>query len=173
MPPCNRIASWGWEMSTKAIIAALLQELDRHSPAGFAVALHLRFATPAYLFQTYPQRWRDWYSSKGLVMHDPTVRWGLGNTGCIRWTDLEAIDTQGVLEMAKDHGIMNGVTVAVSNDRSRSIGSFARADREFTDEEIGVLSERVTRLHDETVGPGHLSVEDQKALTNLSVRLTH
>lgn len=160
-------------MGTKASIATLLHDLDRRSPAGFAVALHVQFATPAYLFQTYPQRWKDWYSSNGLVMHDPTVRWGLANVGSIKWADLETIDTRGVLEMAKDHGIMNGVTVAVASNRSRSIGSFARADREFEDEEISSLVEMVGRLHEETVGPRHLSDADKKSLTDLSIRLTH
>jgi LuxR family transcriptional regulator len=160
-------------VSKKAIIAELLHELDRRSPAGFAVALHLRFATPAYLFQTYPKRWRELYSAKGLVMHDPTVKWGLGNTGSVRWTELEPMDTRGVLEMAKDHGIMNGITIALSSRHSRSIGSFARADREFDDAETASLSRLLSRLHDETVGAGHLSVEDEEALTDLSVRLTH
>lgn len=160
-------------MGTKASIATLLHDLDRRSPAGFAVALHVQFATPSYLFQTYPQRWKDCYSSNGLVMHDPTVKWGLANVGSIKWTDLEAIDTRGVLEMAKDHGIMNGVTVAVASNRSRSIGSFARADREFDENEIASLVEIVGRLHEETVGPTHLSADDRKSLTDLSIRLTH
>ena len=63
-------------MTQRASIAALLHDLDQRSPAGFAIALHIRFTTPTYLFQTYPKRWLDHYSSAGLVVHDPVVRWG-------------------------------------------------------------------------------------------------
>ena len=108
-------------MTQRASIAALLHDLDQRSPAGFAIALHIRFTTPTYMFQTYPKRWMDHYSSAGLVVHDPVVHWGLHNVGHIRWTDLEAIDSKGVLEQAKDFGIMNGVAIAVVMAGSRSI----------------------------------------------------
>ena len=160
-------------MTQRASIAALLQDLDGESPAGFAIALHLRFTTPTYLFQTYPKRWMDYYSSAGLVMHDPTVHWGLSNLGHIRWADLEAIDPRGVLERAKDFGIMSGVAVAVMVSGSRSIASFARADREYDDIEIADMEDRISALHRLTGGPGHLSATDQAALTELSIKLTH
>jgi LuxR family transcriptional regulator len=160
-------------MTQTASIAALLHDLDQKSPAGFAIALHLRFTTPTYLFQTYPKRWMDYYSAAGLVMHDPTVHWGLSNLGHVRWTDLEAIDPRGVLERAKDFGIMSGVAIAVLVSGSRSIASFARADREYDDVEIADMEDRVTDLHHLTGGPGRLSATDQRALTALSVKLTH
>jgi LuxR family transcriptional regulator len=160
-------------MTQRATIAALLQDLDQRSPAGFAIALHIRFTTPTYLFQTYPRRWMDHYSAAGLVVHDPLVRWGLQNVGRKRWSDLEAIDSNGVLEQAKDYGLMNGVTVAVLIAGSRTIAGFARADREYDDTEMQELEELITRLHHETIGLGHLSARDQRALTELSIKLTH
>ena len=60
----------------RASIAAVLQDFDQRSPAGFAVALHFDFTTPTFLFQTYPKRWMDYYSAGGLVMHDPVARMG-------------------------------------------------------------------------------------------------
>jgi LuxR family transcriptional regulator len=161
------------EMTKRASIAALLHDLDQRSPAGFAIALHIRFTTPTYLFQTYPKRWMDHYSSAGLVVHDPTVHWGLSNVGHIRWTDLEPIDPMGVLEQAKDFGIMNGVAIAVVSSRSRSIASFARADREYDDEEVRELEGGLARLHQATIGLSQLSASDRQALTELSIRLTH
>ena len=161
------------DMSNRASIAALLQELDRRSPAGFAIALHIRFTTPTYLFQTYPKDWMDYYSAAGLVMHDPTVHWGFHNLGYISWTELEKIDPQGVLEKARGFGIMNGVAIAVLLERSRSIASFARADREYEEAEMQELEDLLARLHHATLHLGPLSASDQQALTELSIKLTH
>lgn len=162
----------GPNLTPRAIIAALLEDLDRCSPAGFAIALHIRFTTPTYLFQTYPRRWMDHYSATGLVVLDPTVRWGVSNVGRVRWSDLEPADEGGVLEQAKDFGIMNGVALATVAAASRSIASFARADREYHEPEIDALEETFLHLHHATLGPGVLDEHDRKALTDLSIQLT-
>ena len=129
---------------------------------------------PTYLFQTYPKRWMDQYSGSGLLVQDPTVHWGMNNVGRVRWSDLEAIDSHGVLERAKDFGIMNGVTIAVLIAGSRSIASFARADRDY--DEARSRSSR-TLLGAPAPGDarrsGELSASDRRALTELSIRLTH
>ena len=160
-------------MTKRASIAALLHDLDRRSPAGFAIALHIRFTRPTYLFQSYAKRWMEHYSSAGFVMHDPVVRWGLQNVGRIRWSELESIDSGGVLESAKDFGMMNGVGIALVISGSRSIGGFARADREFEEDEIEELEDALARLHRATIGLERLSARDQEALVQLSIRLTH
>jgi LuxR family transcriptional regulator len=157
-------------MSRKAYIAAVLRDLDLRSPAGCAIALHVRFSTPTFMFQTYPKRWLDHYSAKGLLMHDPVARWGLQNVGNIRWSALEAIDDRGVMEQARDFGLMNGVAIAIVSRGSRSIGGFARADREYDDEEIILMSQMLEALHDATEA---LSAAEREALTELSIRLTH
>lgn len=159
-------------MADPAGIAALLHDLDRRSPAGFAIGLHIRFSAPTYLFQTYPKRWLDHYSAQGLVLHDPTVRWALNNTGHILWSDLEAIDDHGVLARARDFGLMNGVAVSVVDAESRSIASFARADREHAPDEIASICCSLCSLHRQTARAAALSREQQQALTDLSVRLT-
>jgi LuxR family transcriptional regulator, quorum-sensing system regulator SdiA len=160
-------------MTQTASIAALLHDLDRRSPAGFAIALHIKFTTPRYMFQTYAQRWLDRYNSAGMLLHDPVVRWGFQNVGHVRWTDLEAIDSEGVLEEAKDFGLMNGAAVAVVRAGSRSIAGFARADRDYEDAEMRDLELLLAHLHRETVGIDRMSERDRRALTELSIRLTH
>jgi LuxR family transcriptional regulator, quorum-sensing system regulator SdiA len=161
------------ERTGRASVAALLYNLDERSPAGFAIGLHIRFTTPRYMFQSYPKRWMDHYSDSGLIVKDPTVRWGLANLGWIRWKDLEAIDEHGVLERAKDFGIMNGVTIALALESSRSIASFARSDRDYEVEEIDDLERMVADLHRATETMETLTDEDRLALKDLSVRLTH
>jgi LuxR family transcriptional regulator, quorum-sensing system regulator SdiA len=160
-------------MTLRAEIFALIEQLDQQSPSGFAIALHIRFAAPRYLFQSYPKNWMDHYSRKGLVTNDPTIRWAMGNAGRVRWSELEAIDTAGVLEQAKNFGILNGVTVAVLDDISRSIASFARADRDFDEAEMDRLEETFTKLHRATAEAERLDELDEHALKELSIRLTH
>ena len=161
------------KMPGSASIAALLSELDRRGPAGFAIALHIRFATPTYLFQSYARRWMDHYAASGLVVHDPTVAWGLNNIGHIRWSELEASDGHGVLDQAKDYGLMNGVTIAMLASGSRTIASFARADRDYDDGEIADLRSLLAELHEATLGQADLSDADKMALRRLAIRLTH
>lgn len=159
--------------SRRASVAALLRDLDARSPAGCAIGLHIRFTTPRYMFQSYPKRWIDKYSSSGLFVHDPTVGWGMSNVGWVRWHDLEDIDSHHVLELAKDYGIMNGVTIALLIEGSRSIGSFARSDRDYETSEIRELSPIFEDLHRLTLSFETLSADDRLALKDLSVRLTH
>jgi LuxR family transcriptional regulator, quorum-sensing system regulator SdiA len=154
-------------------VAALLHDLDERSPAGCAIGLHIRFSAPRYMFQSYPRRWLERYSASGFAVQDPTIRWGMSNVGSIRWCDLEAIDTQGVLERAKDFGIMNGVTIAIFIDCSRSIASFARSDREYEAGEISDLTRIFEKLHRATENVEALSDGDRAALKDLSIRLTH
>jgi len=157
----------------RASVGALLHDLDRRSPAGCAIGLHIRFTTPRYMFQSYPKRWMDQYSGAGLLVQDPTVYWGMSNVGWIRWRDLEGIDSHGVLERARDYGIMNGVTIALLIDGSRSIASFARSDRDYETPEIADLESIFEELHRATSSFEALSDDDRSALKELSVRLTH
>jgi LuxR family transcriptional regulator, quorum-sensing system regulator SdiA len=158
---------------TRVGVAALLHGLDQRSPAGCAIGLHIRFTTPRYMFQSYAERWREQYTSSGLLFRDPTVRWGMNNVGWARWCDLEAIDSDGILERARDYGLTNGVTVALVTDGSRSIASFARSDREYETPEIVELEAIFHDLHLTTANPNALSDADRAALRDLSVRLTH
>ena len=157
----------------RASVAALLHDLDRRSPAGCAIGLHVRFTTPRFMFQSYPKRWMDQYSGSGLLVLDPTVHWGMNNVGWVRWQDLEPIDTHGVLERAKDYGLMNGVTIALLSDGSRSIASFARSDRDYEMSEISELELAFGELHKTTAGVETLTDGDRLAFKDLSVRLTH
>lgn len=160
-------------MAHRTSIALILRELDHRSPAGLAIALHIRFTTPAYLFQTYPKRWMDHYSEHGMVVNDPTVHWGVQNLGRIRWAELERLDSAGVLEAAKDFGLMNGVTIAMLRGGTRTIASFARADRDYEEPEMEELEDLLTELHELTTGLPKLSEDDRRALRELPVRLTH
>ena len=160
-------------MNNNASIAALLHEFDRRSPAGFAIALHITFSAPRYMFQTYAQRWLDRYNEGGLLLHDPVVRWGMQNLGRARWSELECMDGEHVFDEARNFGLMNGAAIAVYGAGTRSLGGFARADREYEDAELAEMDELLRALHEETATLRTLDEADRAALTALSIRLTH
>ncbi len=153
-------------------IADILLDLDDLGPSGFAVALYLGHASPAFLFKTYASRWSDEYSRRGLMTDDPTIRWGLANTGSTRWSDLAAIDHAGVLDQADRYGLSFGATISVQTDQGRSLASFARADREYTDAEIATLTGAMTELHALTNPVMLRDSTTQRALTEMSIRMT-
>lgn len=160
-------------MQKRSNIANQIGNMHAASPAGFAVALHITYATPTFLFQSYPKEWMEEYSARGLHLQDPTVAWGFSHSGVIRWSDLAAEDAAGIFELAAGFGIRYGITVAVMQDGTRTVASFARSDREFTDAEMKSFEEAVTRLHKETAGTEALSQADRDALKDMSIRLTH
>lgn len=160
-------------MKGSADTLAAISKLDELCSAGFAVALHISFSAPKFLFQTYDRDWIDKYSELGLVLQDPTVRWGFENVGIINWQDLKEIDEAGVLQQAEAYGIRFGFTLALDRNGSKSITSFARDDREFLQVEIDQISEIVDALHVDTADIEALSSEALEQLKKMSVQFTH
>jgi len=160
-------------MDSRASLASLLSDLAEKSPAGFAIALHITFTTPRFLFQSYPTKWVDYYTAHGLVLHDPAVRWGFENTGWIRWRDQEDDDYHGVIEQIRRHGMTHGFSAATFSGKSRTIAAFSRADRDFLDFEIDEIMRCLSVLHRETLKLQALSSADIAALKKMSIRLTH
>ena len=151
----------------------ILAEMQGLCTAGFAVALHVKFTSPRFLFQTYDPVWAKIYSEKGLVMQDPTVKWALQNEGMIDWHVLEDDDPAEVIRQAHEHGIKFGITLSLSEGGSRSIASFTRRDSAFSDEEKQALLGLFPRLHRIT----NIDEDAERSLTDLlkrlSVELTH
>lgn len=160
-------------MAPPSEIQTRLETLKKLAPAGFAIALHVRFTTPAYLFQTYPKPWIDHYNKNGLVMQDPTVRWGFENTGLAFWDDLAEQDAAGVIAAAAEHGMKFGLTYVQERSESRSLSSFTRSDRAFTDAEIAEIRAQSDALHDMTTSLESLSPDTRAELLRLSINFTH
>lgn len=160
-------------MNTDLNIQDTLSEIAKRSPAGFAIAFHIKFTTPDFLFQSYSKDWINHYSERGLVMLDPVVRWGFSETGKVRWGDIAHLDGGNVMEEAEKYGLKYGAAFSLSTGDSRSFAGFSRSDREFTDEEIDELSELVTQLHHATESNGSLTPEAREELKRQSSRMTH
>lgn len=154
-------------------IAEQLQKIADLCPSGYAIALHIRFTTPAFLFQTYDKDWMEHYSKKGLVLHDPTVRWGFANTGLCPWSELEAEDTHGVFEAARHHGLHHGFTLSLTDGGSRTVASFTRPDRPHSEDEVALIRDMLDSLHARTADPDSLPAAERDLLHELSVTLTH
>lgn len=153
-------------------IVGEMQKLADKASAGFALAFHVQYTRPTFLFQTYPEAWISEYSEKGMVMSDPTVHWGFENDGYKSWSALADQDTSGVLTSAASHGLAYGVTCAFGGDDRRSMCSFARTDREFTDAECLALLDSVKALHQATDGLATLEPAFLKSLEDMGVKVS-
>ncbi|AML50566.1 autoinducer binding domain-containing protein [Falsihalocynthiibacter arcticus] len=151
-------------MSNKIGLDLELHKLTLLAPAGYFLGLHIRFAAPLMSFQTYDHRWTDYYTEQGFALRDPTIAWGFSSDGACRWTAFGIPDTFNILGLAKEYGLNFGVTVSCGPISSRTIASFARSDREFTDSEMEDLSRVVRRLHDLTEPPESLTKAQVEAL---------
>ena len=134
------------------------------APAGYFIGVHIRYAAPLMQFSTYSQDWLDHYTEQGYALRDPTIAWGFSAEGACRWRDLTIPDPFGLLDEAKDFGLVFGLTISVGPVKSKTIASFARADREFEDQEIEEAMEIVRRLHEITEPPDSLTKAQIEAL---------
>ncbi len=154
-------------------LRASLIQMKSQAPTGFAAAFHVDFVTPRYLFQTYDEAWMNYYSSAGLVLKDPAVRWGFDNDGIAAWPDLVALDSEGIFDRAAEHGLNHWAVVATSRRGSKSIGAFSRAETSFSPDEKREVLTTLERLHDLTHRGLEIDPEFDRMLTALSVNLTH
>lgn len=141
-----------------------LAKLTELAPVGYALGLHIRFASAQIMVNTYDPRWTEIYTSRGYMLCDPLISWGFGTEGTARWSELNHPDPHNVMEQAKAFGLKFGVAVSHGPTGSRTIGGFGRSDREFTDTETAAIAELVHLLHRETEPPEHLSTAQVEAL---------
>lgn len=160
-------------MDSPTGIRECLVDLKELAPSGFAMALHIKFTTPTYLFQTYPKPWIDYYSHNGLVMRDPTVAWGFDNIGAIRWQELANEDMAGIIPEASKYGMKFGFTYSLERSESRSLTSFTSPGNDFTDAQIVDICAIVDKMHDSTLSLTALSAEIRAELKRMSIVFTH
>lgn len=152
-------------------IREILQRMVASGDWLFAIGVRIRFSNPTLLYQTYPEEWVDHYEANGLLLKDPTIRWGLTHTGLCDWADLKSKDRHGVLEEAAGHGLRHGIAISIGGPRERTLGFFAREESPFTPEEKALAQALVQELHDATEGLAALPEEELDAYRALSVGL--
>ena len=151
-------------MGRNQVIDDLLVELGQEAPSGYYLALHVRFASPLMMFQTFNPDWIDRYTQNAYALRDPLVAWGISRTGATRWSAIDLPDPFGIMEQAAGFGLRYGVCVSCGPMTSRTVASVTSSSREFTDEEIAAITGIVLRLHHETQPPDHLTNAEIEAL---------
>lgn len=137
------------------------------APSGFYVAIRIGFAFPMVEWNRLPPAWAKEYAASGLIVHDPLMSWAYGNCGVTRWSEAGGTDSQGVLELAKTHGLSFGAVASWMDDGDggqRSFGLFCRSDREYYDEEINDLNAALIASHKAHVRPTNLTAAEIETL---------
>ena len=125
-------------------------QLELLSPAGFYVALRVGFSFPDEELNELPENWVEFYTTHGLVVHDPAMKWVYGNVGTVRFSEITLPDPHQVRARAAVFGLGHGAAISVMTpqDRGRrSYGLFFRDDRDFEQADLQHLQKIVLRLH--------------------------
>lgn len=149
------------------INTADMSALSELAPAGFYVALRVGFHYPMEEKNEFPAEWIARYTSRGLMLADPVMHWVYQNSGAKRWSDLQGTDPRNVLGQAAEFGMNFGAACCLVDSTAsgqRSFGSFARSDREFTNDEVDSLFEIVESMHVLMVPPSNLTKAELEAL---------
>ncbi len=142
-------------------------DLAEIAPAGYYIALRVGFAFPMEEVNALPCAWVEHYTNHRFMLHDPVIRWAYANTGAIRWGEIRLDDPLRILQQARNFGLQYGVTICCfdgNREGQRSFASFMRADREFTDAEINLLSVYLKRRHNAKAPPTNITQAEIEAL---------
>jgi len=145
-------------------LSELYSELQSLAPDGYAVGLHIRFATPLVYHSRYPADWVEHYNAHSYYLRDPLVFWGIGTTGTRRWSEIPLPDPFGLLKKAAAYGMKFGAVSSYGPITSRSMAGICSSTREFTDAEMGVLADITERLHIAAKPPSELTKAQIEAL---------
>lgn len=146
---------------------AMKDQFQLIAPAGFYVALRVGFTFPEEELNALPASWVEFYTTHGLVVQDPAMRWVYGNTGASRFSELDIADPHQVVAHAAVFGLSYGAVVSVltPSDRGRrSYGLFFRDDRNFEAIELEQLQRLVQRAHSGPVDEPSLTAAEIEAL---------
>jgi DNA-binding CsgD family transcriptional regulator len=108
------------------------------------------FSFPEEELNCLPENWVEFYTTHGLVVHDPAMKWVYGNIGAARLSDIADPDPQRIRAHAAIFGLSHGTVVSIMGptDRGRrSYGLFYRDDRDFSLDELNTLHRLMHELH--------------------------
>ncbi len=142
-------------------------EIASLATSGYYIALRIGFAFPLAEHNALPAPWVEHYTQKNYMLADPIMHWLYQNSGAERWSKIKFPDPRHILAEAARFGLCFGVAVSCDDPGpkgQRSFGTFARADREFTDDEIILLQKKLHALHIAMAPPTNLTRAELEAL---------
>jgi LuxR family transcriptional regulator, quorum-sensing system regulator SdiA len=137
------------------------------APAGHYVAIRISFVFPMAERNCLPETWVQEYTASGLLVHDPAMAWAHQHQGWIRTRELAGEDHQGVLELAKYHGLHFGAVACCLDPApggQRSFGFFFRGDRDYTEAEMRTLHGCLLAAHEAYARPTNLTDAELETL---------
>ncbi|SFN57310.1 LuxR family transcriptional regulator [Thioclava dalianensis] len=120
------------------------------APAGCYIALRLGFYAPEAELNLFSAEWIDHYTLSGYALADPFLLWCQKSEGHVRWSAFESLGLSKVLLDYHRFGHSYGGVISVQGTPKmpkRSLGVFARNDREFTDAELAELDATLRKIH--------------------------
>lgn len=142
-------------------------QIAQISPAGYYVAIRVGFSFPEEELNELPVNWVEFYTTHGLVVHDPAMKWVYANIGAVRFSEIGLPDPQQVRERAAVFGLNHGAAVSLVTpaDRGRrSYGLFFRDDREFEPADLKALQSIISKLHSGADAEATLTAAEVQAL---------
>ena len=120
------------------------------SPAGCYVALRVGFYAPEIELNLFSKEWIDHYTFSGHALADPLLLWCHQNEGSARWSEIIDLGSSDILQDYQSFGYRFGSVTSVPGTLSmpkRSLGIFARTDREPLETEMSEIDEILYELH--------------------------
>jgi DNA-binding CsgD family transcriptional regulator len=119
------------------LVTAARQRLLELGDKGYGLAIGSAGGVPRSAFTTYPPEWLNTYFSNNLTDKDPILQWAALNHGAINWRDIPRdADGQKMMDLARDHGIENGTTIALVHNGEKIVMSLCHSKPELDSQEI-------------------------------------
>jgi LuxR family transcriptional regulator len=155
-----------------AVLDSILPTLRVLGPQGFILVSNMGLRGPEFFHSEYPKEWQREYEARNYTWGDPILIWSMMWTGDRRWSEIRSPDPRGVMEAAKHFGITFGAIFSRGGVK-KTVLSLARADREFTNEEMTLISGLMDRLVAEAALDRSLTIQELDTLRHLRDGLSH
>ncbi|KEO54950.1 helix-turn-helix transcriptional regulator [Thioclava pacifica] len=123
------------------------------APAGFYVAIRVGFYSPELEMNHFSPEWIDHYTRVGGALSDPLLQWARDNAGHAHWRDIALALKSQVLNDYARFGLGHSCVVSVLGSREnpkRSVGIFARRERDFNASELAEFEAILKNLHEDS-----------------------
>lgn len=156
-----------------APLDAALPTLRLLGTHGFIFVHNLGMRGPEFFHSEYPKAWQHEYETRNYTWADPVLLWSMLWTGDRRWSEIRSPDPMGVMAAARRFDLNFGAILCRWTGPRKSVMSLARADREFTDEEMVLLGATIDHLVHEARLDGSLTRVEVETLRCLREGLSH